>query len=183
MVSDEYLEPEAAEEEFGGESDPENSYQVIAFDPGGTTGWAMMAVHPEAMSGDPDIHIFGPYGNLQFWTAGEFTGLQDNQIDEAMELIEVYPGARLVTESFRVRQLNALLDPAEINAVLRNRARPRYFVEQTPALAMSVTDDRLKAMGFWLPGKQHARDALRHAIIFLRRQKERAVREAERRAR
>jgi hypothetical protein len=159
------------------DDEEEVSYQVLSFDPGGTTGWALFAVHPDAMAGDPEIPIFP---NILWWTAGQFTGLQPDQIDECVGLVEAYPSARLVTEDFKVRQLNALLDPAEINAVLRWAVRPRYFVKQNSALAMgAVTDDRLKSWGFWLPGQEHARDAIRHNITFLKRAKERAIKEAE----
>lgn len=171
------MEPARAVETWGGEEDPENSYQVISLDPGGTTGWALFAVHPDAMGGDATIPIFS---NIDLWTCGQFSGKQADQVDEAVALIEAYPAARLVTEDFKVRQLNALLDPAEINATLSWAIRPRYFVKQMPSLAMgTVTDERLKAWGFWVPGAEHARDAIRHNITFLRRQKERAVRESQ----
>lgn len=177
-MSSEFLSPEEAHEVWGGEDDPD-VYQVIAIDPGGTTGWAIFQVHPEAMEGDPELELFGKYGNVEWWTAGEFTGKQDNQIDEIVELVNSWPAARIVTEKFILRQMAAQLDPVEINAVLRWAIRPRYFIEQQPGLAMStVTDDRQKDMGLWVPGKPHARDAVKHAVTFLKRQKERAVRAA-----
>lgn len=175
-MNEEYIDPERASETWSGDEDAEQSYVVLALDPGGTTGWCVLGIHPDAMSGDEGIHPFGEYGNVLFWTAGEFTGKQDDQIDECVELIASWPSARLVTEGFQLRQLNAQLDPVEINAALRWAVRPRYFVKQNAALAMStMTDDRLKALGFWLPGKEHARDATRHAITFVKRQKERSV--------
>lgn len=154
------------------------AFQVIALDPGGTSGWSIMQVHPEAMEGDPTIPVIP---NIEWWTAGEFCGKQDDQIDQILELVESWPAARLVTEGFQLRQLNALLDPVEINAVLRWAVRPRYWVAQNPSLAMStVTDDRQKAWGFWVPGKPHARDAIKHNITFLKRKKEQAVKTANR---
>lgn len=172
--NDEYLEPDEAAEEWNG--DDAEAYVVIALDPGGTTGWALIQVHPEAMEGDPDIPVME---NIEFWTAGEFTGKQDNQIDEIIELVNSWPHARLVTEQFILRQMHAELDPVEINATLRWATRPRYWIPQQPALAMStVTDARQKAWGFWVPGKPHARDGVKHAITFLKRQKERAIKAA-----
>lgn len=160
---------------WSGDEDP-SAYQVIALDPGGTTGWCIFSVHPDAMEGDPDVHVFGPYGNVQWWTAGEFTGKQDDQIDQIVDLVGSWPAARLVTEGFKLRQLNAELDPVEINAAARWAIRPRYFVVQNASLAMStVTDERQKSWGFWVPGKQHARDAVKHAVTFLKRKKEQAV--------
>lgn len=154
----------------------DDNYQVLALDPGGTTGWAVFEVHPDAMGGDPDIRIMS---NILFWEAGQFTGKQDDQIDAIVDLVNHWPHARLVTEDFKLRQLNAQLDPVEINATLRWAIRPRYWVKQHASLAMAtVTDDRQKAWGYWLPGQEHARDAVKHAITFLKRRKEAAVAEA-----
>lgn len=155
------------------------TYVVLALDPGGTSGWSIFGVHPEAMGGDPDVHVLGQYGNLLFWSAGEFTGKQHNQVDQIVDLANAWPTARLVTEDFKLRQLNAELSPVEINATIGWALRPRYWVPQMAALAMeTVTDERQKALGFWVPGKPHARDAVKHGITFLKRQKERAVRAA-----
>lgn len=151
----------------------EGGYQVLALDPGGTTGWSVFQVHPDAMGPDPSITVLS---NVELWTAGEFTGPQDQQVDQILELVEVWSEARLVTEDFKLRAVNAVLDPVEINAVIAWACRPRYWQRQMAALAMStVTDERQKAWGFWVPGKPHARDAVKHAITYLRRSKERAV--------
>lgn len=161
--------------------DPEQSYNVIALDPGGTTGWSIFCIHPEAMTGDPDVPVLS---NVLSWTAGQFSGKQDDQIDQVVELINSWPSARLVTEKFILRQLNAYLDPVEINAALRWAIRPRYFVEQQASLAMStVTDDRQKSWGFWIPGQEHARDAVKHNITFLKRRKAAEIEAANRLAR
>jgi hypothetical protein len=155
------------------EETDDHNYEVLALDPGGTTGWALFSVHPEAMSGDPDVHVLD---NVLWWNSGQFTGRQDDQIDEILALVEEWPNARLVTEDFLLRQLNAVLWPVEINAIVLRATRPRYWVKQHASLAMStVTDDRLKAWGFWVPGKEHARDAIRHAITFLKRRKQAEV--------
>jgi hypothetical protein len=171
-VNEDWLDPDDA-----WTGDPEG-FQVIALDPGGTSGWALFQVHPMAMEGDPGIRVMD---NIEWWTAGEFTGPQDEQLDQIIELVNSWPAARLVTEGFQIRQLNALLDPVEINAVLRWACRPRYWVKQNPSMAMTtVTDDRQRAWGFWLPGKPHARDAIKHNITFLKRKKEQAVKTTRR---
>ena len=172
-MNEDWLDPDAAAEEWGGADD---GYQVIAIDPGGTTGWALFQVHPEAMGGDPELRALD---NVEFWTAGQFYGKQDDQIDEILELVHSWPNARLVTEDFILRQLNAVLSPVEINAILRREVRPRYWVKQPANLALTtVTDDRQKAWGFWVPGQEHARDAVKHAITFLKRRKEIEVKTA-----
>lgn len=179
-VNEEYISPEQAAGVWA-DDDPESGYQVLALDPGGTSGWAVFQVHPEAMGGDPDVRVFD---NILWWTAGQFTGNQDAQIDQIMELAGSWPNAKLVTEDFKLRQATAYLDPVEINAVLRWASRPRYWVKQSASLAMStVTDERQKEWGFWIPGKEHARDGVKHAITFLRRKKEQAVSAAVRSSR
>lgn len=164
--------PPAQADIWSGDADP-SAYQVLSLDPGGTTGWAIFSVHPDAMTGDVSIPVMA---NIEWWTAGEFTGKQDDQIDLILDLVNSWPGARLVTEGFKLRQLNAELSPVEINAVLRWASRPRYWVVQNSALAMGVVpDERQKLWGFWVPGREHARDAVKHNITFLKRKKEQAV--------
>ncbi len=166
------------EELYAGEEDADQ-YIVLALDPGGTTGWCVIGVHPESVSGDPDVRILD---NVEFWSAGEFTGNEDDQCDEIVELISAWPSARLVTELFTLRSRvtsSEVFSLERMNAVVRWAIRPRYMVFQQPSLAMTtITDDRQKAMGFWIPGKEHARDATKHALTFLKRQKERQVKGA-----
>lgn len=172
-MNEEWLDPDGLEKFY----DPD-VYQVLALDPGGTTGWSIFQVHPEAMTGDPDISVMD---NIQWWTAGQFTGLQHDQVDQIVKLVEEWPYARLVTEDFKLRQANAVLDPVEINATVTWATRPRYWVKQMASLAMStVTDDRQKQWGFWVPGKEHARDAVKHNITFLKRRKEHEIATARR---
>jgi hypothetical protein len=172
-VNEDWVSPDDAEA-WAGEFDPD-VYQVLTLDPGGTTGWALFCVHPDAVTGDPEIHLFGEYGNVLYWTAGEFTGSSLRQCDEIVELANSWPGARLVTEDFKLRQLNAELSPVEINHTIAWALRPRYFVKQNASLAMTtLTDDRQKDLGFWIPGKEHARDAVKHAVTFLKRKKAQA---------
>lgn len=47
-------------------------------------------------------------------------------------------------------------------------------VMQSPSNAKTtMTDDRLRRLGLWLPGQPHARDATRHLVLYMRRRKER----------
>ena len=98
-----------------------------------------------------------------------------------------------MVEDFILRQFTMardLLAPVRVTAAFQyglralRPANPRTYVRQQPSLAMrSVTDDRLKAWGFWAPlkGAPHGRDATRHAITRLRLLKEQFVKEAARR--
>ena len=160
---------------WGDETDPDQ-YIVLAVDPGGTTGWCVVGVHPDALSGDPEIRILE---NVEFWTCGQFEGAENDQSDEIVELVATWPSARLVLEEFILRKPSMgreLLSPVRISAVIDWAVRPRYWVRQQPALAMTtITDDRQKDMGLWVPGKEHARDAIKHAFTFLKRQRERQI--------
>jgi hypothetical protein len=166
---------EEAEELWGDDSDPDQ-YIVLGLDPGGTTGWCIMGVHPDAMSGDPNVRVVN---NVEFWAAGEIVGAEHDQCDEVVDLIAHWPSARLLTEQFTLRsavRASEVLVLERMNAVLSWAIRPRYFVLQQPSLAMTtITDDRQKEMGFWIPGKEHARDATKHVLTFLKRQRDRQI--------
>jgi hypothetical protein len=168
---------------YGGEVDGDEwsafQYIVVALDPGGTTGWCVIGVHPEALSGDPDVKILD---NVLFWSAGQFTGAEFDQCDDAIALIEAWPSARVVSELFTLRTAVRSADVTSLdrmNAVIGHGIRPRYMILQQPSLAMTtVTDDRQKAMGLWIPGQEHARDATKHALTFLKRQRDRQLKAA-----
>lgn len=148
-------------------------YQVVAFDPGGTTGWAAFGVHDVAML-DKEYPILA---NVAHWAAGEFVGALDGQLDEMVALCEAWEDAEVVCEDFILRQFlpgRDVLDPVRLEFALRCAVRPRPVTLQQPSLAMSVaTDDRMRDWGYWTPlaGKPHARDAVRHAVTYLRRRK------------
>lgn len=161
--------------------------EVIAIDPGGTTGWSVMQVHPDAIS-DPETSILS---NIEHWAHGEVGGDEDKQARELMELIEAWPGAALVIEDFKLRKYledDDLLSPVRITAKIEfgltiwdglgGQRNSTYVHKQSSALAKTtVTDDRLKSWGFYQRegGEEHARDADRHALTFLRRVKEKPM--------
>jgi hypothetical protein len=162
---------------------PDLVYQSIAYDPGGTTGWSVMCVHDVAMR-SLDYKILD---NITFWSAGEFTGDEDSLVDQMLGLAEAWPEAKVIGEGFDLRTENRssdVLSPVRILAAFRyalghpaprSGCSPRGVIIQMPALAKaSVTDDRLERWGFAerLRGLQHARDAVRHNITWLRRAKD-----------
>jgi hypothetical protein len=178
-------------------TDDEISYDaatVIAIDPGGTTGWTLISVHPECLVADDAkvldnifIHQHGQVdcgsrrGNLGtslhsgISTDGEFSGVYD-----LAKFIKSWPVAAIVIEDFTLRQMRKdrdLLSPVRITAALGYsiwRDGRDYHV-QSPADAKRVcTDARLKEWRMYDPtgGLVHARDADRHAILFLRKAKQ-----------
>jgi hypothetical protein len=161
---------------------PDLTYQSIAFDPGGTTGWSVFCVHDVAMR-SLDYKILD---NITFWSAGEFVGDEDSLVDQMLGLAEAWPEAKVISEGFDLRTDNRspdVLSPVRILAAFRyalghpapRTVPPRGVIVQLPALAKaSVNDDRLTRWGFAerLRGLPHARDAVRHNITWLRRAKD-----------
>lgn len=139
---------------------------IFAIDPGGTTGWAYaknvdLAKLP---SGDSDIDI----------VATEFTGDENQQAFDMYRIIkQVWPVA-VIIEDFIPRKLDQsrhFLSPVRVTEkldMLLWRDEKRHW-RQMPSLAMNtISDDYLKDIGLWLPGKPHANDAQRHALTFTR---------------
>lgn len=182
--------------EYRARKKPLKSYQkmatVIALDPGETTGWAMWNVFPEALC-DPKENIFDC---VQLWTHGQVECVERFEHDEFEDmgvafvneseaigvaelvgLLRSWDGATVVIESFILRQQrkdSALLSPVRITAALSQwlwQQRRSYFVQQPSLAKTTATDERLKAWGAYhrSGGLNHARDADRHAITFLRR--------------
>jgi hypothetical protein len=166
---------------------------VVAIDPGGTSGWTVMSVHPDALDHDG----FNVLDNVEWYEFGEFVGSEDRQVCEALELVDAWPDAAVVIEDFRLRQFRAdddLLSPVRVGQSLgwavRVGARPTPLLniededEEIPAIAVprrsvfmqgpsdalgTVTDDRLKRWGYYRSHSgPHARDATRHALYFYR---------------
>jgi len=156
---------------------------IVAFDPGGTTGWCVMCVEKSAVI-DPDIKILD---NIYHWAQGQISGDSYSKIEEMCDLVAVWSGAPVLTERFTLRKFvqgDELLLPHDINFMLgyicsrgglgSRRFDPRPFTQQQPDMALrTATDARLKDWGLYLAnGEEHARDATRHAITLFRRAKE-----------
>lgn len=162
-----------------GEPEDDPFFTTIWFDPGQVTGWAVLGVWPEALT-DPEVKILP---NVAAWSAGQFTGSERDMVSSMVELVSAWSERSHVGyEDFILRKFSMgreLLAPVRVSARFEDRmesaGRAAQLVPpQAPSLALgSVTDARLKAWGFWnpLPGKPHARDAVRHAVTYLRRYK------------
>lgn len=147
---------------------------IISYDTGGTTGWAVISVHPDALL-EPDVLILD---NITHFAFGEITGTEYEQVDRMAELADDWPGAALVLEDFIVRRFDmsrAALAPVRLNAAFRYIMSPgRYVNLQQPQLAKTtITDERLRRIGYWerTSAMPHARDSIRHGFTFLKRLK------------
>lgn len=177
---------------------------TIWFDPGVTTGWSVMSVHPEALVNDdykilsnidhwahgqidcghrrglPDVRdIFDGEGRLEYSDlavnlAGECEG-----VAEMLRIVDDWPGASVGLEDFIMRSQNKSRDtvsPIRITAGFDYGMYDRGFqtFRQQPSEAKGLcTDERMKAWGFYerAGGMNHARDADRHSITWLRKMK------------
>lgn len=168
---------------------------VIAIDPGGTTGWSRMVVHPEALS-NPDVSILE---NIDHHSNGQIRAIpvshgkvtvlnlsmEERRCVNAIMTDVMYPwfGAAVVIEDFLLRKKSMdreLLSPVRLTAALEwaivEQQLNMTLHRQQPAEAKTGADDeRLKRWGLYkrAGGQQHARDADRHAIIFFRKAKQR----------
>lgn len=105
---------------------------------------------------------------------GQIAGDFNAQASALLRLIDEF-GCPVVMEDFKLRQRNVELSPVEIAArveyaLFLTDDLERYY-KQTPGDAKKTcSDSRLKDWGLWLPHKErHARDGIRHALLFLRR--------------
>jgi len=168
-------------------------WTCIGLDPGGTTGWCVLRIHLIAMQSD-EYRILD---NIIGWSAGQVNGSINHQIDRLVDLVDAWPEAEVVCEDFILRQMSGgrdLLDPVRITQPVEwwlasggRRAwdseegedwKSRELHIQSPSLAMTtITDDRMKSFGLYslTAGQPHARDALRHALTFARRRKQKML--------
>lgn len=179
---------------------------TIWYDPGVTTGWSVMSVHPEALV-NPDYPILS---NIEHWAHGQIDcghrrGLPDVReifdgegrleyselavnlegecegIKEMLELVDHWPGASVGLEDFILRTQNKSRDtvsPIRITAGFDYAMFERGYqtFRQQPSEAKGLaTDERLKAWNLYerSGGMNHARDADRHSITWLRKMKQR----------
>lgn len=166
-----------------------NEFHVVAFDPGGTIGWAHFVVHYKGFS-RPEHKVLR---YLKSWDCGEFSGTELEQIRDAESLIrrahyEPMPFTTktdVVSEDFELTQLiggNNLLSPVRINAVLQWICHNRglKLILQARQMRTQVTPERLQLFGFEPPGKRwtttgRGKDmyaAMQHGVTYLRRIKD-----------
>lgn len=160
---------------FDGE--PDEGLFVVGIDPGETTGWAVLWI-PTANVLSREI---GLMEDLEY-NSGQLTGLENQQVNCIRDVI-LYnaPNGPLIIEDFVLRQFRqdrALLSPVRLTAKIELMHEYEGWGElhpirkQQPSLAKSTaTDARLREWGMYDVGTPHARDAVRHAMTFLRRAK------------
>lgn len=157
---------------------------VVAIDPGGTTGWSVMCVEADALV-DPDVSILRSIAHRA--TGQVDLGNEDAHAAQLVELLAAWPLAAVVIEDFTLRTFKMsreLLSPVRLTAKIEyvlyqgledcEPAGRRVFKQQPSQAKSTATDERLRQWGLYIRegGMEHARDADRHAITFLRRAKD-----------
>lgn len=198
---------------------PAHPLRLLAFDPGGMTGWVMLEtqvmalVHPGSQNGlglsrsaitdrrwgQIDCGV-GGFGHDQ----GVGRGHQYNiggEIQGVAEMVDLWHGVGMLTtpvifEEFTLEQNNkdsdllfavrvtsgfiayaageiseAIIQGAAVERDMRDLGESIFISRRADAKTVA-TDKRLSSWGLNIPGgtaNRHARDAMRHAIFFLRK--------------
>lgn len=165
---------------------------VIGYDPGVTTGWAVVRMDLELLleHGFAGLALASGSGRdpeVFAWDADCFRGSENSMADQMIGLVRgVWMDAAMdagedsdvlavAREGFTLRLFSAdpdLLSPVRVSAAFDYAARsvPVPRVVQSPSDAKQVvSDDRLKRLNLYKTGPEHPRDALRHCILLARK--------------
>lgn len=165
---------------------PPSALHVFGIDPGGTTGWCRMMIPRDCLFANKP-HLWGkaPSAVLE-WEYGEITGEETEQAIELARILrntqgmDYKVGPAAVVEDFSIQINNPttdseLLSPVRIGAMLlmlkrlRQMSDTRIVFQNRTIHMTTMTDERLKSAGYYVPGPDHIRDAIRIAITALRR--------------
>jgi hypothetical protein len=131
--------------------------RILSLDPGVTTGYAAAYYSTDRLSIGVDEHVWTPRG-LYDWLK--------------VYLRESNAPTTIIYEGFEYRnkpRTGLNLTPVELIGVIKifkERHEPIVdFVMQSAASGKAFfSDDKLKVMGAYKPGKKHGRDATRHLL-------------------
>ena len=155
---------------------------VLGIDPGHTTGWCHIVV--------PRKCFYGRQPNAVLeWDYGEFFGPEEEQAIEIARMavhiqgMDWNVGPAIVIEDFDLMIRNPttdseMLSPVRIAAMVKMLSRVKMAGDARVVLQgrsdpkHTYSDDRLKIHGYYVPGPDHIRDAIRQALMALRRASE-----------
>lgn len=176
--------------------DPRELAMVLAFDPGGITGWCAIGVKPDDMieNSSPawENIVYMNYGEISSYHATDesfvnFKGFnlmgENTAVADMSQLAGVeWPDSAIVLEDFVLDPNLAnsgrdLLTPVRLIAAFSyamtiEHDSPLYqrtFIQNRSPVKTTITNDRLKHWKLFEPHpRDHIRDATRHALYFLR---------------
>jgi hypothetical protein len=132
---------------------------ILSLDPGGTTGYAIILV-----SEDTELEVL---------KVGQIKNSLKGFLDFHWDVLDDWKIDKIVCESFNLREgiYGADLSAVYIIGALEALYPAVEINYQEPALKPLCDNDRLKRLGLYIPGKEHAMDAVRHGVIHLRNSK------------
>lgn len=161
---------------------PSNVLPILALDPGGTTGWSLLILRRNINGRDVfSWNLDAILRNKVSWEHGELwcKGDEDAATYQLAKLCDQFPSAAIVIEDFILRQERKeksrdLLSPVRLTAKLEYclwRQGRRTFKLSAGQTKPIVTDERLGMLGCLADDgmSDHARDADRHAVMFVRK--------------
>jgi hypothetical protein len=95
---------------------------VVWYDSGGITGWAVISVHPDALT-DPECFVMD---NVTYFACGEFYGNEFMQVDQMLALAETWQGAALGVEHWVLYDSSAGRKDENLTSAVRLNAAFRY---------------------------------------------------------
>lgn len=179
-------------------ADPDELAVIVAFDPGGTTGYCVMGVRPSALYAEAELRqelVYIDYGQIDCGSRHGETGVgmgrghdglnlpgENAGITQMLNIWNSFEHRAVVVEDFvlDVKKANMgrdLLTPVRIIAGFSTlleycngpEAMKTLFIQNRSLAKTTCTDDRLKNWGLYdRDSGPHARDATRHAYYFLR---------------
>lgn len=160
---------------------PMDVLPLIAIDPGGTLGFSILVLPRRFTDLDIlDVDFEVALRRKVMWQHGEiYTRRDENQAMYVVgKMLEEWPSAAVVLESFVLRPQRRekgeeMISPVRQIAVIKHHLWRwgRMCFEQDASFKATMNDDRLHALNVYqrVGGLEHARDADRHALMFLRR--------------
>ena len=136
----------------------ERTRRILAFDPGGTTGWSTWELPADR-----------PLVNIDH---GQWEGGLDGFVLNAQRVLRTFDPNVIVSESFVLDGRARIVDitPARIETaidmIFGKWGAGLSVVWQRNVQKAQATDDFLKRNGLWFVGQEHARDSARHAIAY-----------------
>lgn len=145
---------------------------VLGVDPGKTTGWAVACPTDEGRG----VRAIG-HGYFSLQLQLEYNQLElDAFLRHAERMLSVLDLTAIACEDYVITpgtikksrgERAWSLEGIGVLRYLAAKANVPFVLQKPAAVKPLVTDHQLRRLGLWLPGKDHARDGMRHAVYHL----------------
>lgn len=130
--------------------------RLLVLDPGHTTGWTVFEKGELTASGQ--INTIEKWENI------------DNLFNDVQPTMVLYENYRVYAHKLE-RHSNSEVFTVRLVGVIEFLCDVMWQIPHYNQMAHQakgfVTDDKLKAWGYYVKGQRHARDAMRHGLYFL----------------